>query len=124
MAQTILEFRLDRDKADAIQKICQQLGIRIVSVERRDYGQKLGALAGVKGFVKEKKIYTGAEFPAEMLVFSGMNSLQVDTFLDAYKTYGVAPIALKAIVTAHNVSWSADVLLRELMQEHLSLGKK
>lgn len=124
MAQTILEFRLDRDKAAAIQKICQQLGIRIVSVGRRDYGQKLGALAGVKGFAKEKKIYTGAELPAEMLVFSGMNSLQIDAFLGAYKTCGLAPIALKAVVTAHNVSWSADALFRELMQEHLSLGKK
>lgn len=124
MAQTILEFRLDKDKHAAVKEICKRLGIQTVAVERRDYGQKLGALAGVRGFHKEKEEYNGPELPAEMLVFSGMNSGQVDLFLAEYKKSSAAPIGLKAVVTPDNVFWSADTLFRELMREHMSFGKK
>lgn len=124
MSQTMLEFRLDRDKHAMLQGICTRLGIKNVCVKRRDYAQKLGTLAGVQGFVREKKEYTGPEFPAEMLVFSGMNSAQVDAFLDEYKKTGLAPIGLKAVVTADNVFWSAEKLYQEIMREHMLFTAK
>ncbi len=124
MAQTILEFRLDRDRHKAVQDICKRLKITDTSIGRADYGQKLGALAGITGFKKDGKKYTGPEFPAEMLVFSGMNSAQVDAFLDEYKKTGLAPIGLKAVVTADNVFWSAEKLYQETMREHLGFTVK
>lgn len=124
MSQTILEFRLDRDKHAVLQGISARLGIKNICVERRDYVQKLGVLAGVPGFSREKKAYTGPEFPAEMLVFSGMNSAQVDAFLDEYKKTGLVPIGLKAVVTADNVFWSAEKLYQEIMREHLGFTVK
>ena len=124
MGQTILEFRLNRDKHNAVQEICNRLGITTVVVARKDYGQKLGALAGVNGFSKENKLYEGAELPAEMLIFSGMNSEQVDDFLAEYKKSGCEPIGLKAVITPSNVFWNVTELFQELMREHLSFGKK
>ena len=46
----------------------------------------------------------------------------MDAFLAEYKATGLPPVALKAIVTPYNVSWTADALLRELMKEHIQLG--
>ena len=70
MAQTILLFRINRDKYAVIQNVCRTLGIRIIDVARKDYSQKLGTLAQIQGFTREAKKYDGPEFPAEMLIFS------------------------------------------------------
>lgn len=85
MAQTILLFRINRDKYAVVQNVCRTLGIRIIDVARKDYSQKLGTLAQIQGFTREAKKYDGPEFPAEMLIFSEMNSDQVDVFLAEYK---------------------------------------
>jgi hypothetical protein len=124
VAQKILGFRIDKEKHAALQAVCAELGIELIDVARKDYAQKLGALAGVKGFAKDRTVYSGAELPAEMLVFSGMNSGQLDDFLAAYKQTGQKPIDLKAVVTPGNIFWDADALFRELMREHIATGKK
>lgn len=56
MAQTILLFRINRDKYAVIQNVCRTLGIRIIDVARKDYSQKLGTLAQIQGFTREAKI--------------------------------------------------------------------
>ena len=108
MAQTILLFRINRDKYAVVQNVCRTLGIRIIDVARKDYSQKLGTLAQIQGFTREAKKYDGPEFPAEMLIFSEMNSDQVDVFLAEYKKAGVEPIALKAVITGNNIFWTAE----------------
>ena len=120
MSQVILTFQLQKEKEDAMATICKPRGIKLLDVPVKDYAQKLGYLAGVKGFSREKAVYNGAPVPAEMLVFSGMDSEQVDIFLVEYKKTGLPAIGLKAVVTPHNVFWTADALFRELMKEHLA----
>jgi hypothetical protein len=124
MAQKILGFCIDKEKRAALQAVCADLGIEMIDVARKDYAQKLGVLAGVKGFAREKTVYGGAELPAEMLVFSGMNSDQLDDFLAAYKATGQKPVELKAVVTPGNIFWDADTLFRELMREHIAVVTK
>ena len=120
MSQVILTFQLQKEKEDAMATICKPRGIKLLEIPVKDYAQKLGYLAGVKGLSREKAVYDGAPFPAEMLVFSGMDSEQVDIFLVEYKKTGLPAIGLKAVVTPHNVFWTADALFRELMKEHLA----
>ncbi|MCM1282829.1 MAG: DUF3783 domain-containing protein [Muribaculaceae bacterium] len=116
MSQIILTFQLDPQKDAAVQKICTQLGIQRKNILPKDYSQKLGYLAGVQGFSREK---AGASMPfsAEMLVFSGMNSDQVDAFLDAYKKTALSPVRRKAVITPSNVFWTAEALFCELTKE-------
>ena len=121
MEQFILMFGLDKDKEKAIRTVGSRIGAVPVNKERRDYSQKLGTLAGVQGFSRDKTVYSGPNFPAEMLVFSGMNSTQVDVFLAEYKKTGVPAVGLKAIVTPHNVFWTAEALFKELLKEHLHM---
>ena len=122
MAQTVLLFRLDQDKYVAVRKVCKILGIRMIDVARKDYSQKLGSLAQIQGFTREAKKYDGPELPAEMLIFSEMNSDQVDAFLAEYKKAGVETIALKAVITGNNIFWTAERTQKELLREHLFMS--
>lgn len=118
----ILLFGLQKEKNRAVCRAAQKISADVTVVNRRDYGQKIGALAGISGFHKDGKPYDGSDFAMEMLVFSGMLPTQVDAFLAEYKATGLPPVALKAVVTPHNVSWTADALFCELMKEHIQLG--
>ena len=118
----ILLFGLKKEKNRAVAAVAQKIGADVTVVEYKDYGQKIGALAGISGFPRERKPYEGPDFATEMMVFSGMIPRQVDAFLAEYKATGVQSVALKAIVTPLNVAWTADALFRELMKEHIQLG--
>lgn len=118
----ILLFRTAPEKEEKIRELCKKQGIQLSKVPRKDYGQKIGYLAGIKGFPRENKVYRGEEFPAEMLVFSGMDSEQLDAFLKAYRESGISPIGCKGILTPNNVFWTAEELFRELWKEHLTMN--
>ena len=123
-SQKILLFSVAASKVGKIEALCKTLGISVQQVEKSDYGQQLGAIAGVSGFKKDGSKYSGADFPAEMLIFSGMNSSQIDVFLAEYKKSGIEPIGCKAIVTSDNVFWSAEKLFREILKEHMFMNRK
>ena len=119
----ILTFGLKKEKRLTVCTVAKKLGINVTDVARKDYGQKIGAIAGIQGFSKDRTTYTGPDFVVEMIVFSGLNPPQMDTFLAEYKATGEQPVPLKAIITPYNISWTADALFRELMKEHLRLEK-
>lgn len=119
----ILTFGLKKEKYSAVCAVAKKIGANVTGVARKDYGQKIGAIAGIQGFSKDRTTYTGPDFMAEMIVFSGLNQQQMDTFLAEYKATGEQPVPLKAIITPYNISWTADALFRELMKEHLRLEK-
>lgn len=118
MAQTLLTFELNKETDLSVQKICQSLGIQKIDIAQKDYAQSLGCLAGVSGFSRSRTSYTGGPFSQEMIVFSGMNSGQLDTFLAEYTKTGLPDIGLKAIITMHNVFWTAEALFHALKKEH------
>lgn len=113
----ILLFRVDPIKANRIESLCKKLGIRTSKIEPAKYSQTLGYLAGIPSFPKEEKAYTGPDFPSEMMVFSGMSD-KLDRFLTEYKKAAIPPIGLKAVITPHNIFWSAEELYKELFKEH------
>lgn len=65
----ILLFSVAAQKVEKIKVLCKTLGISVQQVEKSDYGQKLGAIAGITGFKKDGSRYSGADFPAELLAF-------------------------------------------------------
>ncbi len=117
--QTILLFNISEDKKKKIGELCKKLGIDVVSVHRTLYAQKLGYLAGITGFKKDNAVYMGSELPAEMMVFSGMSSEQVEVYLKKYREAGIESIGCKAVITADNIFWTAESLFKELMIEHM-----
>ena len=67
--QKILLFSVAAQKVEKIKALCKTLGISVQQVEKSDYGQKLGAIAGITGFKKDGSRYSGADFPAELRSF-------------------------------------------------------
>lgn len=114
----ILLFNIDPGKAALIKSLCGGMGIQPVAIYKNQYGEKIGALAGIKGFVPTMAVYSGEDITAEMMVFCGLSSDELDEFLQKYRDAKIPPIGLKATVTPHNISWSAAELYRELTQEH------
>lgn len=118
----ILLFHMEPNKTRQIEAVCRSLKIQTIKVKPTSYKQKLGYLAGIMGFSRENATYTGPDFPTEMLVFSGMDSEKIDTFLEQYKKASIPPIGLKAIITQHNIFWTAEELYKELFKEHSKLN--
>ena len=119
----VLLFRVEPIKAAQIESLCNNLGISTSKIGLADYSQKLAYLAGIPGFPREDIEYTGPEFPSEMMVFSNMADM-LDRFLSEYKKAGIPPIDLKAVITPHNIFWSAEDLYKELSKEHQAFQKK
>ena len=123
MAQTILTFGLGKETLRAVRETAQKTGIQVKEISRKDYNQKLGALAGIQGFSKENTTYKGPELPLEMMIFSGVDSAKMHAFLDDYKQTGAQPVPLKAIITPHNIFWTVETLFNELKKEYLHFNK-
>ena len=112
--QVILLYHIEKTKEMQIRQLCKRLFITVKTVQRTDYSQSLGYLAGVAGFARKNAVYLG---------FSGMTSEQIDLFLAEYRKMGISPIACKAVTTPVNIFWDAGNLAEELLKEHHQLHK-
>lgn len=117
----ILLFQVEKEKKKQIVALCRSLDITPVIVPRGQFEETLGALAGIDGFALSNKGYGGEALPTDMLVFSGISPDVLDIFLKEYKTAGIEPTCLKAVLTQHNVFWNARQLYEELYKEHKEL---
>lgn len=114
----ILLFNIDSSKATLIKSLCGGMGIQPIVIYKNQYGEKIGALVGLNGFAPSMTVYSGDDIAGEMMIFCGFSSDELDEFLERYRESKIPPISLKAMVTPHNISWSAVELYRELTQEH------
>lgn len=115
MALVLLYNISDDAKRQRIGFAAWKLGIGSRSVPAEDFAHPIGYLLGLEGFGPSAE--PAAPFDREMLVMHGLNSAQFSGFLDALRRNRV-PVALKAVATEHNVSWSSAALCRELEREH------
>lgn len=121
-SKIVLAYQLPKTKEKAVQEICKKQNVRYKAVARNLYHQPLGFLAGIAGIKKNAVVYEGDGLAEEMLLFCGFTSEALDEFLAAYKETGMNPVALKAIVTPHNIFWDSVQLFEELQKERHSIG--
>lgn len=127
-SKKLLLIQVGGQKLSEIQQLCRTLEIQTIVVESKDFGKPLGHLAQIAGIQPPSKTDSYAKTdsimpPVEMMVFCGLTSEALDTFLAAYRNAGIAPIGLKAVITPANIRWDVYMLCRELMQEQLQWGK-
>ena len=124
MSKVLLYNITDSKKLLAIRLELARAGISIREVAETELTHPLGYLLGMEGFTPGLP-GSVTPFPEEMMVMEGLRGPQLNQFLDALRSRGAA-IALKAVVTEHNVNWSSLQLYRELQMEHRQLcgGKK
>lgn len=102
---------------EALRRACAVQGVRFRTLAPEDAGQTVGALVGLPGFVRGEAEATSAP-DEEMLLLHRFADRGIDRFLAALRRAEVPKIALKAIVTEHNVSWTLAALAEELRREH------
>lgn len=120
----VLLFNVGLMKEGQIYNVCKNLNIIPVRVNVEQYSECLGYLAGIKGIKSNGKVYKGMAFPKEMLVFSGINSEELDIFLQKYNDAGIEKINLKAVLTPFNINWTGEMLYKELLKEHSEMAEK
>ena len=88
MKETILLYHIaDQDRLYAIQRALLPLGMRIRMVQKEEYLQPVGFLAGVKEIQPGKEQYEGEELEKEMMVMAGAVFRT-----DRRGSYGAAPL--------------------------------
>ncbi len=120
-SKKLLIFNMDESRLSLIRTFCGSQNVRIIRIYRPQYGETIGALAGIPSFRLSNQPYRGEDFTMEMMVMCGFKPDELDIFLKAFRDAGIPPVWLKATVTPHNINWSADRLYNELANEHKQL---
>ena len=115
--QKVLLFNIEGERRAAAEAVCKKLGMQAVAVSPDRCGSPVGSLVGIGGLPSLPKGRSERRFFGEMLLFYGLDSAQLDRFLEEYRMTGAAPVRLKAVMTPHNMSWSAAQLYEELERE-------
>lgn len=112
----VLFYNLDGEKGRSIRMLCLRMGLKIKNVEKDQYLEPIGALAGVPGFACTGAACTET-FEDEMLVMKGFTNQMLNQFLTGFQKMKIEKVQLKAILTEMNCAWSSLELHAELIRE-------
>lgn len=115
----LLCYNLAPDKAQKIRMAAMRLKIRVRPVAKNEYRQTLAALCGMEEAAEA--VYDGNGFDDEMLVMANFPAGMMNVFLGLFKRMGIAPVALKAMLTPTNAQWNSEKLHEEIKSEHQAM---
>lgn len=112
--ETVLMYNCDGEQWAKLRQIFLMLRVRIRPVEADQYGLTLEDLLGRS----EEKAPVEEKFSDPMLVFCNLPHEKLDHLLTAMGRAGLPRIALKAMLTPTNRTWTSQQLWTELRREH------
>ena len=115
----LLCYNLSSEKMQKIRLAAMRLKIRVRPVEKDEYAQTVAALCGLEE--KTDAAYVGAGFEDEMLVMANFPAGMMNAFLGLFRRMGIAPVALKAMLTPTNAAWDSEKLHAEIAGEHQAM---
>ena len=115
----LLCYNLSGEKMRKIRLAAMRLKIRVRPVEKDEYAQTVAALCGLEE--KTDAAYVGAGFEDEMLVMANFPAGMMNAFLGLFRRMGIAPVALKAMLTPTNAAWDSEKLHAEIAGEHQAM---
>lgn len=115
----LLCYNLSGEKMQKIRLAAMRLKIRVRPVEKDEYAQTVAALCGLEE--KTDAAYVGAGFEDEMLVMANFPAGMMNAFLGLFRRMGIAPVALKAMLTQTNAAWNSEKLHAEIAGEHQAM---
>ena len=120
----VLLYNLPKEKLKKIRVILFKLGLEARVVHSQEYGLPVGTLAGTEEMAPADLPRESGEeaFSDEMLVMCSLPSPLFSAFLGALRQ-NRCPVALKAVLTETNASWSSLRLHGELLAEHEALQR-
>lgn len=119
MRETVLLINFqDAKQLREIKMILLSMKIKMKTVEKKDYLQKIGYLAGLKDMEAVQEVYDGEELEKEVMIFANLREAQLDQILYRIRKNGVKKVDYKAILTDTNKDWNVPQLYEELAGEH------
>lgn len=115
----LLCYNLSGEKMQKIRLAAMRLKIRVRPVEKDKYAQTVAALCGLEE--ETDAAYVGAGFEDEMLVMANFPAGMMNAFLGLFRRMGIAPVALKAMLTPTNAAWDSEKLHAEIAGEHQAM---
>ena len=112
--ETVLMYNCNGEQWAKLRQIFLMLRVRIRPVEADQYGLTLEDLLGRS----EEKAPVEEKFSDPMLVFCNLPHEKLDHLLTAMGRAGLPRIALKAMLTPTNRTWTSQQLWTELRREH------
>lgn len=117
----IAAYGLGEDKLSALAAVCDKENIILRPVGEHEAGCTVGYLCGHGGALPTGEVHEPAK--EECLIFSGFDRQSLSDVVDKLRKAGAA-VALKAVCTPSNRSWTLSALLRELAAEHAYMTGK
>ena len=114
----ILLYNLDNPRGAKIRRMCLPLGLRTRLVKPEEYSLPLGELVDGAAPASSE---AGEVFSDEMLVLVNCTGPQLDQFLQSFRRNKIPPVALKAVLTPTNRTWSSYALYAELLRERQAI---
>lgn len=122
---TVLYYTPERsERTTKLKSIFVRQGLRIRNIQKEEFNETVGYLAGIKGYEKTDQSQEEREIPVEVLVMKGFTSRQIDDLLLAIRKAGLSKIDLKAIITDQNAGWTFFRLYEEIKKEHEKVSGK
>ena len=112
--ETVLMYNCSGEQWAKLRQIFLMLRVSIRPVEADQYGLTLEELLDRS----EEKAPVEEEFSDPMLVFCNLPHEKLDHLLTAMGRAGLPRIALKAMLTPTNRTWTSQQLWTELRREH------
>ncbi len=116
----LLCYNLTGEKNRKIKVLAMRHAIRIRAVKPEEYGETLAALCGQEAL--QQKPQPNEAFTDEMLVLAHFTPDLLNQFLYGFRKNGIAPVALKAMLTDTNAKWDSVELHKELSMEHEAMA--
>jgi hypothetical protein len=111
-------YNLNSAKGRQIKMLCLKMGLKIRVVDKMQFAEPVGAVAGVRGFELTGEPYEGEGFEDEMLLMKDFTNAALDQFLNGFRRMKIEKVALKAVLTEENCKWNSLQLHEELVKEH------
>lgn len=121
MRSIVLCYNLEgTEKGKKLAGIFRLLGCELRHVQKSELLMPIGVLAGIFEDNVRQRAYIGNGFSEEMLVLHMAGEEILDIALQMMRKEQ-ATVALKAILTPHNMKWNSLALHEEILQEHRTM---
>ena len=116
--QEVLMYNIEGKKVAGIKLICSALGLPYRTIAHEDYGRPIGVLIGL---IESDEVRPGEDFDEEMLYLADIRGDLLNLLLGLMRKRKVS-VALKAVKTDTNITFTSYELYRELSAEREALS--
>lgn len=112
-------------KKEQLSKLCKKAGLGMSLLSPKDISKKVSEIAGLpsgiaipypSGIPSQTPTTAFYRMP-EVLLFAGLEGKKISRFIDSFKTEGIEPVLLKAMITPYSMGWTLYELIEHLKLE-------